>query len=213
MMKKALFLICTFLILSNTSFSQSDPKAAALLDRFSSKATAAPSVSMKFIIVSTDLAENSRDTLSGSIILSKDNYKLDLPGNIVWYNGETSWSYLPAEKEVTITKPDRKDDSFLSRPSSVFSMYKKDYKSRLIEEKSDAYIVDLYPENIKNEIIRIRLTIAKPSNNLKSLEYKRRDGITNTLIVSDYNLSLVPEPGFFIFNKEKYKDVDVIDMR
>ncbi len=54
--------------------------------------------------------------LTGSVILSKDNYRLDLPDNIIWFNGETSWSYLPAEKEVTITKPDKKDDSFREPP-------------------------------------------------------------------------------------------------
>ena len=41
---------------------------------------AAPSVSMKFDLVTVDQAENTKNTLTGSIILSKDKYRLELPG-------------------------------------------------------------------------------------------------------------------------------------
>ena len=80
---------------------------------------------MKFNLVTVDQIENTADTLNGSVILSGDKYRLELPENIIFFNGESSWSYLPAEKEVTITKADKKDDSFQSRPSSIFSMYKR----------------------------------------------------------------------------------------
>ncbi len=212
-MKKFIITIFSAILLTFNIIAQTDQKAVSILDKFSSTATSAPSVSMKFILVNVNLAENSTDTLTGSIILSKDSYRLDLPDNIIWFNGETSWSYLPAEQEVTITKPDKKDNSFQSRPSSIFTMYKKGFKSRLIEEKQDSYIIDLYPEDIKNELIRVRLTIAKSSMNLKTLEYKRRDGVTLTLMVRDYNLKQVAEPGIFSFNREKYKDAEIIDMR
>ena len=62
-----------------------------------------------------------------------------------------SWSYLIAEKEVTINKADKKDNSFQNRPSAIFSMYKEGYKCRLIEDKPDLAIIDLYPEDIKSE--------------------------------------------------------------
>jgi hypothetical protein len=55
--------------------------------------------------------------------------------------------------------------------------------------------------------------IGKPSLNLKSLEYKRRDGITITLGVKEYNLKQAAEPGMFVFAPEKYKGVEIIDMR
>jgi outer membrane lipoprotein-sorting protein len=212
-MKKFIITIFSSILLTLNIIAQTDQKAVSILDKFSSTASSAPSVSMKFILVNVNLAENSTDTLTGSIILSKDSYRLDLPDNIIWFNGATSWSYLPAEQEVTITKPDKKDNSFQSRPSSIFTMYKKGFKSRLIEEKQDSYIIDLYPEDIKNELIRVRLTIAKSSMNLKTLEYKRRDGVTLTLMVRDYDLKQVAEPGIFSFNPKKYRDAEIIDMR
>lgn len=193
--------------------SQTDPAAVKILDRFSSGALSAPSVSMKFKLATDDLAENSNDTLDGSVIISKDKYKLELPDNVVWFNGDASWSYLPAEKEVTITKPDKKDNSFQSKPSGIFTMYKKGYKIRLIDENSAGWTIDLYPEDIKSEIVRVRLTIGKTSSDLKKLEYKRNDGVLITVMVSEYNLKFKPDQETFLFRPEKYKGVEVVDMR
>jgi len=201
-----------FLVTLNAT-GQNDQEAIKVLDKFSANALGAPSVSMKFDLITTDQMENTNDTLTGSIILSKDKYRLDRTDNITWFNGETTWSYLPVEKEVTITKADKKDNSFQNRPSLIFSMYKKGYKCRLIEEKADSYIIDLYPEDIKSDLLRVRLSIGKTSLNLKSLEYKKRDGIVSTLYVKEFNLKIKPEPDTFIFQPVKYKGVEVIDMR
>jgi outer membrane lipoprotein-sorting protein len=209
-------------IISNLSFlflltinviGQTEQEAVKILDRFSSNALEAPSVSMKFNLVTDNKAENTVDTLDGSIILNKDKYYLVLPDNIIWFNGDASWSYLPAEKEVTITKADRKDNSFQNRPSSIFSMYKNGFKCRLIEEKADTYIIDLYPEDIKSDLLRVRLSIGKSILNLKTLEYKRRDGVEITLNVLEYNLKQKPAADTFIYPSAKFKGVEVIDMR
>jgi outer membrane lipoprotein carrier protein len=205
--------ILFFLLFTLNITGQNDPEAIKILDKFSENALKAPSVSMKFKMITTNLTDNTNDTLEGSVILSKDKYRLDLPDNTVWFNGEISWSYLSAEKEVTITKADKKDNNFQSRPSLIFSMYKKGYKSRLIEERPDSYIIDLYPEDIKSELLRVRLSIGKSLLNLISLEYKRKDGIINTLHVNEYNLKVKPESDTFIFQPGKYKDAEVIDMR
>lgn len=213
MMKKLLLFVLTSILLTINVSSQNDPRAVTILDKFSATATAAPSVSIKFLLITVDQVENTKDSLSGSVILCKDSYKLELPDNIIWFNGETSWSYLLAEHEVTITKPDKKENSFQSQPSLIFTMYKKGYKTRLVDEKDDSYTIDLYPIDIKNDIIRVRLVLEKPSLVLKSFEYKKRDGIILTLLVNDFNLKETPSRDIFTFSQGKYKDADIVDMR
>jgi outer membrane lipoprotein carrier protein len=212
-MKIVSLLFLSILLNSAAAPGQNDPQAIKILDSFSSNASKAPSVSMSFKMISTDLTENRSDTVKGTIILSKDKYMLNMGDNLVWYNGETNWNYLEAEKEVTITKPDKKDNSFQNKPSLIFSMYKTGYKSRLIEEKSDLYIIDLYPEDVKNDLIRVRLDIKKSDLSLKSLEYKRRDGLVITLQVLEYNLKQKPSADTFVFQPEKFKGVEINDMR
>jgi len=212
-MRLRLINLVFLLVLSFSVKAQTDQEAFKILDRFSANALGAPSVSMKFNLVTDDQAENTKDTLKGSIILSRDKYNLELPDNTVWFNGETSWSYLPAEKEVTITKPDKKDNSFQNKPSSIFSMYKSGYKCRLIEDKNDTWTIDLYPEDIKSDLLRVRLLIGKSLLNLKSLEYKKRDGVVITLKVLDYNLKQKPAAESFVYPSTKFKGVEVVDMR
>lgn len=192
---------------------QTDPEANKVLDKFSSTAFAAPSVSIRFSLVNINLAENSRDTVKGTLLMVKDEYRLELPDNISWFNGSTSWNYLIKEKEVTITKPDRKDDSFFSKPSSIFTMYKKGYKTKLIEDNNKSWIIDLYPEDVETELMRIRLTIGKALNDLIGAEYRKKDGVVINLLVTEYNLKIKPEPGAFTFDPKKFKGVEVVDMR
>lgn len=210
---RTFFIILLLTAVSNLASGQKDPAAVKILDRFSSLAVSSPSVYMRFSLQTADQVEGTSTLSSGSILLSKDKYRLDLTDNTVWYNGETSWSYLPAENEVTISKPDKKDNSFQSKPSAVFSVYKKGYKIRLLEESTTSYLIDLYPEDINSDHIRIRLIISKPSLTLQSAEYKYKNGITVTLTVTEYDLSQKPENSAFTFFPEKYKDVEIVDMR
>jgi outer membrane lipoprotein-sorting protein len=212
-MRVTILSFLTSIFIFSNAYGQNDPEAIRILDRFSARALAAPSIYMSFELVTTDQMEGASSTITGSIILSKDKYKLELPDNIVWFNGETAWNLLPVEKEVTITRPDRKDDSFQSRPSSVFSMYKKGYKNRLVEERTESYLIDMYPEDIKDDLIRIRLILEKPALDLKSIEYKSREGLTLTLNIKEYNLKQKPDASLFIFSPEKYKGFEIIDMR
>jgi outer membrane lipoprotein carrier protein len=192
---------------------QTDHEAKNILDRFSKNATTAPSVSMKFKLVNINFTDNTRDTIEGSVLLSRDKYILELPDNLTWFNGETSWSYLPEEKEVTISKPDKKDNSFQNKPSAIFSMYKTGFKYRLLEENMDAYIIDLYPEDIKTEMVRVRLNIGKSKLDLKNLEYKKKDGTSVIIDVLDFTLDKKPSSDTFVFHPEKYKGVEIIDVR
>ncbi|NMC39262.1 MAG: outer membrane lipoprotein carrier protein LolA [Bacteroidales bacterium] len=212
-MKRFLIITLLQLLIAGYGFPQNDPGALAILDRFAAKALNAPSVSMDFNLLNENQVDKTSSSVKGSIILAGNKYRLDLEDNIIWYNGETSWNLLPADKEVTITTPDKGDESFQSRPSLIFTWYKKGYKSRLLEEKTDSYLIDLYPEALDSDHVRIRLKIGKPALDLKKLEYKYKNGITVTVDVISYDLQKNPDDTSFIFEPGKHKGVEVIDMR
>jgi outer membrane lipoprotein-sorting protein len=193
--------------------AQTDPAANAVLDRFSARVASAPSVSLKFKFIIDDLVEKRADTLTGAVIISQDRYKLEMPNNIIWFDGTTSWSYLIAEEEVVISQPDKNDDSFQNRPSSIFTMYKTGYKTRLYDENTTEWIIHLYPEDIRSELVRVGLTIGKRLNDLKKVEYRRKDGIAIYIVVDEYNLTIRPEQNFFVFDRAQHRGVDIIDMR
>jgi outer membrane lipoprotein carrier protein len=196
-----------------TLAAQKDPEAVKVLTDFSRKATSAPSVTINFTILTSDSQEGSDTTIAGSAVISGDKYRLNLPENSIWSDGKTVWSYLPDVNEVTITEPDPEDKSFTSKPSMIFSLYEEGYKIRLLDETTTEWVIDLYPEDISVNMIRIRLKIGKSLLDLKSAEYRTKDGITVTLSTDKYDLTFKPGKNYFTFNPADYKDVDVIDMR
>jgi outer membrane lipoprotein carrier protein len=193
--------------------SQEDPAAVKVLDQFSAQAKSAPSVSIEFSLLTSDAIENKRDTIEGSLVLSGNKYRLTLPESTTWFNGTDSWNYMPSVKEVTITRPEAGDNSFFSKPSLLYTMHREGYKARMVEEKMSEYVIDLYPDDIKSDMIRIRLIIAKPAMTLKSAEYKTRNGITMTLTAKQYTLKFKPDGQFFTFDPTKIKGIEIIDMR
>jgi len=212
-MKQLLSLIVFIILASYRLPAQDDPQAVKILDRFAEASRNSPSVSMKFRIITSDLAEGKQDTMNGSVIMRGDKFYLNLDDNITWYNGETAWNYLPVEKEVTISRPSKKDESFMSRPSTIFSIYKTGYKNRLIEEKTDSWLIDLYPTDLKSDLVRIRLLIGKPAMNLLRAEYRKKDGFVANLYVDEFSLKRKADPSLFSFDPDKYRDVEIIDMR
>jgi len=206
-------LLSLFCLLSLSMTAQQDPEAMKVLSEFSSKATAAPSVSMTFDLETNDSRSGDITTMEGSVILTGDRYRLILPENSVWNDGISVWSYLPDVNEVTITETDPDDNSFISKPSLIFSMYKKGYKVRLVEQTPKEWIIDLYPDDITTDMILMRLKIGKQVYDLKSAEYKTKEGITVTLNTRKYDLTFKPGTDFFRFNPADHKGIEIIDMR
>ena len=154
-MKKSLFIIIAA-ALSLVIQGQEDPAAYKALDRFASVAKTSPSVSISFVMITNDVMENRTDSIEGSVVIAGDKYRLTLPENTTWFNGTDSWNYMPSVNEVVISRPGDEELSFFSKPSLLFEMYKDDYRLRLVEESVTEQVIDLYPRDIKSDMIRIR---------------------------------------------------------
>ena len=211
-MKMKILISALFLICSTGLFSQTDQLAISIMDKFSERALNSPSVSMKFQLSIEDSVEDTNIESEGEIEIKGDKYKLTVPDNIVWYDGEAIYTLVPEVDELTITEPNPDDEAFLSSPSLLFTMYREGYKLRLVGESPEGSIIDLYPEDVRADFSRIRLYISK-SYNLLTAEYRRKDGITMTIKVEDYDLKKKFKDMHFNFDSKKYSDVDIIDMR
>ena len=170
-------------------------------------------MTIDFRLITNDSKAGDVTTMSGSAIISGDKYRLKLDDYNIWTDGNNVWNYLPDVNEVTITEADPDDDSFITKPSLLFTLYEEGYKIRLVEQTADEWVIDLYPEEITSDLIRIRLKIGKTLYDLNGAEYKTKDGITMTLIADKYDLTFKPAADFFTFNPADYKGIDVIDMR
>lgn len=201
------------LIFSCSLSAQKDPLATEILDRFSDDALSANAIHMKFSLRVHDKIEDIIEESDGQVVIKDNMYRLELPDNIIWFDGSATWTLAPEVREVTVTLPDPEDDAFLTSPSSLFDMYKEGFKYRLIEESPKGSVIDLYPENPSAVDFSIIRLVIDNQNRLVSAEYKRKDGIDLCVDINEYNLKETYPNDFFTFDPSKYPDVDIIDMR
>lgn len=205
--------VSLLIIMSTSVMAQKDPEARVILDAFSESALSAPAVSMKFKLTIEDKVEQTTQESEGEIIIHDNMYKLELPDNIIWYDGNATWTLAPEVREVTVTLPDPEDNTFLTSPSSLFDMYKESFKYRLMGESQEGYAIELYPEDPSDTDFSIIKMVIDRQHRLVSAEYKRKDGINLLVDITGYSLDKEYPASHFTFDPEAYPGVDIIDMR
>ena len=210
------YYVIFFLALSSSiaCFAQPahDPKAGQILDEISKKYKEYKSFKADFSYVLESPSAGKNETITGEIYVKSEKFKLNLGGQEIFNDGTTVWTFLKDQNEVTVSnyEPDPEEIT----PSNIYTVYQKGYKYLLLEENATSQIIDLIPEDKSKKIFKIRLTIGKKDKAIKSWKMFEKSG--NRYV---YNVvKFLPNPQgvddkFFVFDKTKYKNVEVNDIR
>ena len=77
--------------------------AATLLDKAATQYTESHGIKATFTLRTA--GEGGGDQLEGTIQMRDDKFRLELPGMITWFDGQTQWSYVERNEEVNVTTP------------------------------------------------------------------------------------------------------------
>ena len=215
-MKKITLLLSLFVCYS-INYAQDDSQAKQILDDLSKATKAYEPIKAEFDFILENTQENLKDTKSGTIYFKGKKYRLELPEMVLYFNGETLWSYLPGAAEVNISTPDPEDDSFLNDPSRIFQDFDKDFKYKLVKEFTERGInmkeIDLVPKDLNMDFFRIKLLINSDKKQLKSAKYFSKDGNTYTITLKKFEVRQNVTDSDFTFQTKAHPDVEVIDLR
>jgi len=204
------YLITLFLSFSVTVFSQD---ASQILNSLSEKTKAYKNISIDFDFKYENELEDIREKKSGKIIIENEKFKLEIDDQIIVCNGKDQWIYSKETNEVQILEYDRTNE--FMNPKNLLNIYEQGYNYRYdkeIEIDSKFYhLIDLFPNEENNEIIKISLAISKDENMVKKIEAFESNGAiyTYTVIKSRYNRKNLK----FDFNTSKYENIYIIDLR
>ncbi len=216
---KFLFTYIIALFLLTSLYAQQDSQAGAILDKVAEMNKSFQTIKTSFQITVIDLQQDTKEVFEGNIALKEGMFKLELMDNITFYDKTTVWNYIPDVQEVNINAAEDVDigNSFLTNPASLFTMYKEDYKYRLIGEKNIEnkiqYFIDLVPKERNSEYSSIKLLISKNDLSLQSATFMGKDGIHYIIKITRFEHDIKLEDSYFRFNPAKYPDVEVIDLR
>jgi outer membrane lipoprotein carrier protein len=162
--------------------------------------------------VESDFAQQATDT-EGLLIVSGNRYRVETDQQTYVTDGETSWIYSPADRQVVVNDASA-DDVSLS-PETFFT----DYANRFtLESRRDVRdggvryaVVDLTPVTERSSFQRVTLRVRLSDLVITRLNVEDRSGSTVTIRLEDVVLNPRLPAGVFTFTPPD--DAEVVDLR
>ena len=204
---KLIFVIVTF-----SSSAQFDPEAELILESMSTKYKSKSAFMSTFEQNLINEMSIVNESISGTIYVKGDKYKLEIAGQIIFNDGQDLWSYSEEIMEVTVSTYDKEEQDISL--TNIWDLYKEGYKYGLnLPDKQGNWIIDLEPiERGVEAFYKIRMVITKEYD-LKSFRIFEESGNQyNYTINKLINRSDLTDD-FFTFDLAQYPEVEIIDFR
>lgn len=215
-MKKLIFTGVMFLFTIISFAQQRDPKAKAILDQVSAKFKTYKTVTANFGYQILNSAGKVMANKSGVVKMKGEKYAINLGGNKIISDGTTIWNYDPAAKEVNVNSVSSKESTIT--PQKLFTdFYNQDFMYILgKDDKVGGKVVNkilLQPIDKNKPFSRVYLAVDKVTKNIVSTMVVEKTGNRYVYSVSNFKPNATIADGEFIFEKEKYPGVEVVDLR
>lgn len=153
-------------------------------------------------------------TAEGTLLLKGNKFYLDSGGIQSWFDGKTQWSYLKSSEEVNISNPTPEELQTVN-PYALLSLYKNGYNYKYAGTKSrngkQGYEVILTPEK-EGDIVSITLFVTRAYRPVY-IKVEQANRSVNEIIVSSYLTHQPLDDASFRFDKRKYPEAEIIDLR
>ncbi|HRE78779.1 MAG TPA: outer membrane lipoprotein carrier protein LolA [Flavobacterium sp.] len=206
-MKK--FIWISILFLSVFSVQAQDKKAKDLLDEVTAKVKSYENISIDFKYSLQNTKENINQDSKGSVILKGNLYYLNFMGTTKIFDGKKTYTIVPEDEEVTISKVDEKDENAIT-PSKMLTFFNQGYKyywdiSQDIKGRKIQYI-KLVPISSKDQRKEILLGIDVQTKNIYNLIEVGKKGTKTTLTVNSFKTNQPLSKNQFTFDESKFKN-------
>lgn len=199
------------------SHAQHDQKAKEILDKVSINTKSYSTIKVEYSLTHENVQDNKKETSMGTLELKGNKYKLLFLGNTIFCDSKTVWTYLKESNEVNISSIGEDDDDMFN-PATMLTIYEKGFKYKFIQERFEKgialYVIDLIPEDINNvSYSRVRLSINKDKSEIFMIQYFGKDENRFTIEVKKLEKNIPMNDAMFVFDKAKYPNVEVVDLR
>ena len=214
-MKKITITISILFLFAGVAFSQQDKKAKDLLDKASTAFANAGGVKASFTFTLENTKAKTNETFNGTISISGNKFLVETPDYTAWYNGVNQWVYMKANEEVNLTNPSE-DETQMINPGTILTMYQKGFNYKYTGEKTlngkKVDEVELIPQK-KGEHKKIVIQIDKTNRLPVSIYLQNTNGMNNRIRIGKYQTNQQFPDSLFTFNKSKYPNAELIDLR
>jgi outer membrane lipoprotein-sorting protein len=189
--------------------AQFDPSAQKYLDQLAETVQSAEGLVIHFEAkVSNISGEEEMNNKEGKLLLKQKYHKLEIADSETYGDGENQWVFFPEDEEVTIQPIEEGELT----PASIFTIYKKGYRFRLLGENENKVVVELSPEAHKSSYVRITLYIDIAKQQLDAFAAQGKNGMVTSVNITQWEIKAL-EDAQVRFNADQHPDIDIIDLR
>jgi outer membrane lipoprotein-sorting protein len=196
-----------FLLLFGFSTQAQDKKAKDLLDKVTAKVKSYDNISIDFKYSLNNSKENINQDSKGNVVMKGNQYVLNFMGITKIFDGKKTYTIVPEDEEITISKFNEKDDAAVT-PSKMLTFFNTGYlfKMDIIQNVGGKKIqyVKLTPTNIKDKRKEILLGIDSKTNIIYNVIETDKKGTKTTLTVNSFKTNQPLPKNQFTFAANKY---------
>ena len=213
-MKKTILLFLAVLPL--IVFAQvNDPKAKAILDEVIKKSKTYECIKAEFTYKLDNKKNKVSDGYNGTVSIKGEKYKLNIAGQTVIFNNNTTWTYIKSANEVQINSVDDNEDAVT--PTKIFNgTYLNNFRPKLISEETKGgrsiAAIDLVPLKGKN-YFKVRIEIDKTSKQIISFAVYDKNGSIYSYTITKFVTTVKLKDSEFVFKASDFPGAEINDMR
>jgi len=207
---------CSAAVAQPKGMGSSDVDAKKVLDGVSAKFRSFKTVTAKFNLKIENAAGKVQGSKTGTVNMKGTKYRISVPGEELYSDGVTSWSYDKSSNEVQVNKVDA--SAAAVTPQKLFTnFYDKDFLYKLNgEQKKGNKItqeVELTPIDKTKPFFKVLVSIDKVSRVITSTKVFEKNGNRYTYSVLSMKTNAPLADAMFVFDASKYPKVEVVDLR
>ena len=193
-----------------------DPEAQKVLDKVSKKYEAYKTIEATFSL-KIEIPEEPDDKQTGTLKQEGEKYNVDLSSYSMICDGKNFWVHNKQNKEVQLNDPPEEDEGMMA-PQDFYNFYKKGkylyaLTNAIVENRVPLLQIEFNPLETDSEYSKIRMTIEKKTSVVKRIKVFSKDGSRFTLEIQDFKANKKFTNADFTFDKEKYPDAHIEELR
>jgi len=205
-MSKKYILITALLFFSFFTQAQ-DKKAKDLLDQVTAKVKSYNTIIIDFKYSLNNAKENINQDSKGNVTMKGNQYVLNFMGVTKIFDGAKTYTIVPEDEEITISKVNEKEDNAIT-PSKMLTFFNSGYRYSMdilqdIKGRKIQYI-KLVPTNAKDQRKEVLLGIDVQTKHIYNLIETGKKGTKTTLTVNSFKTNQPLSKNQFTFTQSKY---------
>lgn len=195
------------LFLFTFSLQAQDKKAKDLLDQVTAKVRSYDNMVIDFRYSLNNAKENVNQDSKGNVTMKDNMYVLNFMGVTKIFDGQKTYTIVPEDEEITISKYDEKDENAIT-PSKMLTFFNSGYKYSMdilqnVKGRKIQYI-KLVPVSSKDQRKEILLGIDSQTKHIYNLIEVGKNGTKTTLTVNSFKTNQPLSKNQFTFAASKY---------